>query len=464
MHGGTWNHTRQRSRSAGALRFVALAVLAAILMIATAFGGTSTKSAHSAPGVSANQILLGTNVDLTGPAAYVGKGFQLGENLALRQINAHGGIRGRHVVVRYEDDAGTGAGGINASHALIQQDHVFMDVAGGDSTAMVAVAPYFENAKVPLLDSVGSDPLTFQPFKKYVFLGLTVPRPAFERGVAKVIVHKAHGTKVGLLANAGFAFCTSGVPLLTKAIANLGAKVVDTEEFPLGTENFAAQAAKLKASGANVIELCGLSGDAELFMPQLRQDGVTATFVGDATLSDPAIIQAAGAAANNMFLLWEPSKQFETATTGPMGKLKRQLAKAFGSNYKASFNQFSLFGYVDTFAAAQAIYNAGPNPTRLGVVKAFEKLHDYVPGRTVKKYVAAVKKCKTRYKGKSQSAKRSVCLKNAMNRFGALGAAFQYAVPVGLPETWGKRRRLGNTSLEMLRVRNGHVKSLGRVG
>jgi branched-chain amino acid transport system substrate-binding protein len=397
----------------------------AILSFETALGVQSA-SASSTTGVTKTTITVGTNVDLTGPLGSIGQAFEFGEKLAIKQINEHGGIRGRKLNVIYEDDQGTSAGGITAARALIEQDHVLMDIAGGASTAMVGVGPVFEQSKVPLLDSVGSDPRMYTPPQKYIFLGLTVPRTIVSAAMANIITKHLKSKSVAILSSSN-AFCTSGLTFLKNDLQRDGAKVVTEQEFATGSVTFVSQATRLKASGAKTIFMCSLGGTAQKYIPQLRNDGVKATLVGTATVADPSVVSSAGKTGNGFYLDWEPSVQFQTATAGPMGQLKKELKAAYPSTYAklwTSAGQFAIFGYVDAFVGAQAIKDAGKNPTRDGIVKAFEHLQDYVPGR----------------KGN-----------------------FPYAVPVGLPEGWSAKDRIGHRGGERLQGFHGKVASLGSV-
>lgn len=414
-----------RCRS-GAVKAATVGVASLALLCSEGVLGAQTAGASTSPGVTKSTITVGTNVDLTGPLASIGQAFQLGEKLAVKQINQHGGIDGRKLKVIYEDDKGTSAGGITAARALIEQDNVLMDIAGGASTAMVGVGPVFEQNKVPLLDSVGSDPRMYTPPQKYIFLGLTVPRTIVSAAMANILAKRLKSKKIAILTSQN-AFCTSGLTFLKKDLQHDGATVTTVQEFSTGSVTFVSQATRLKSSGANTIFMCSLGGTAQKYIPQLRNDGVTATLVGTATVADPSVVKSVGKTGKGFYLDWEPSVQFQTAPHGPMGKLKRELKAAYPSTYSSLWTaagQFTIFGYVDTFVGAKAIQDAGKNPTRTKIVKAFEHLHGYVPGKH---------------------------------------GSFKYAVPVGLPEGWGKTDRIGHRGVELLRVHHGKVKSLGSV-
>ena len=73
--------------------------------------GLSSLALHSAQaqtatqGISKNEILIGTILDISGPIAAFGKQSRNGMQLRLDEINEQGGINGRKLKLLIEDDA-----------------------------------------------------------------------------------------------------------------------------------------------------------------------------------------------------------------------------------------------------------------------------------------------------------------------------------------------------------------------
>src|ERR1700691_5916660 len=103
------------------LRQRLLLLVCAVLVVSIAAAPARAET----QGLTDKEILIGTHLSLTGPASSIGQGFKAGEDMAVAEINAHGGINGRTVKVVYEDDAGTAEGGVSAVRRLIDQDKVF---------------------------------------------------------------------------------------------------------------------------------------------------------------------------------------------------------------------------------------------------------------------------------------------------------------------------------------------------
>ncbi len=86
--------------------------------------------------MTADTIAIGAFGPITGPAAYIGLAGRDGANLAIKEINAAGGINGRKLSMTFEDDGHSPTKALAAAKKLIDQDHVFMIfcVAGSNGT------------------------------------------------------------------------------------------------------------------------------------------------------------------------------------------------------------------------------------------------------------------------------------------------------------------------------------------
>lgn len=93
----------------------ALAILG--LTIGLALTPFHHATAQAVPGVTDTEVKIGIHLSLSGPASFVGQGSRVGTQLALKEINDHGGVNGRKLVAVYVDDKGappTGPCGLTA--------------------------------------------------------------------------------------------------------------------------------------------------------------------------------------------------------------------------------------------------------------------------------------------------------------------------------------------------------------
>src|SRR6476660_2156754 len=88
------------------------------------------------PGVSDTEIRIGDVNILTGPASFIGQAVSIGSRIAAAEINAAGGINGRKIVIKTEDDGYVPARSFQALKKLIEVDDIFA-LNGTSGTANV---------------------------------------------------------------------------------------------------------------------------------------------------------------------------------------------------------------------------------------------------------------------------------------------------------------------------------------
>ena len=106
-------------------RFFALGISAAVLaaMLASC---SSSGSGGSSNGSTASKkpILIGTSLSLTGDFSVDGKAFLRGYQLWVHDVNAHGGLLGRKVVLKYLNDRSDPGQVVTNYTTLISTDKV----------------------------------------------------------------------------------------------------------------------------------------------------------------------------------------------------------------------------------------------------------------------------------------------------------------------------------------------------
>jgi branched-chain amino acid transport system substrate-binding protein len=111
-----------RLRSTWATRGAALA--AAALVVGGCASPASSDKAGSSGSGSGGDLVVGASVSLTGDFSDSGKAIQRGYQLWADQVNAKGGVLGRHVRVKIVDDASSPTQVVTNYQNLINKDHV----------------------------------------------------------------------------------------------------------------------------------------------------------------------------------------------------------------------------------------------------------------------------------------------------------------------------------------------------
>jgi branched-chain amino acid transport system substrate-binding protein len=101
--------------------------------------------------VAQDTIKLGFFGPLTDRFAALGLDAKKGADLALKQVNAAGGVNGRKIELIAYDDRGNRAEAVAVARKLIEQDKVVAIVGGSLSLTSIAAAPIISEAKVPMV-------------------------------------------------------------------------------------------------------------------------------------------------------------------------------------------------------------------------------------------------------------------------------------------------------------------------
>lgn len=222
-------------------------------------------------------IRIGAVLPFSGGVELYGQQAKLGLDLAVKDINAAGGILGRPVEVIYADDKTAPKSAATAMHALIERDGVVAVVGPITSRNLNAIAPLAESAKTPLLYATNYEG---GKCSRYVFSFGTVPNQ--ELGQLLPYMNQTFGNSYFLL-GADRVWPHRMFDIAQPIIEKLGGKVVGTQ-FTLGNEtDFTRLIEQVAASKAKVL-LFALKGDGMDFIRQADAKGLlkdtTVAFLG----------------------------------------------------------------------------------------------------------------------------------------------------------------------------------------
>src|SRR5512133_283980 len=117
--------------------------LALLAVVALGAGTANSQTPPSAtPGVSKNELVLGTIQDLSGPLASYGKQIRMGLQMRVDEANEMGGVYGRKIKLLVEDDGYDPKKSVLAAQKLVGQGAGVFAIVGHVGTAQnVAAMP-----------------------------------------------------------------------------------------------------------------------------------------------------------------------------------------------------------------------------------------------------------------------------------------------------------------------------------
>jgi ABC-type branched-subunit amino acid transport system substrate-binding protein len=105
-------------------------------------------------------IKMGAMIPLTGGGATVGESGQIAVELAVKNINAAGGIAGRRVQLVVADYQTEATVGVSEAKRLVFQEKIDLLIGPTYSQVSLATLPIMNEAKIPSVNVSGSEKLT----------------------------------------------------------------------------------------------------------------------------------------------------------------------------------------------------------------------------------------------------------------------------------------------------------------
>lgn len=328
------------------------------LAFAACFGVVGAQAAAgnagATPGVSASTIDLGGIIDQTGKGTIVSKPILGGYELAISEVNAHGGINGRKIHYSALSDNYDPSQTLPLTKQLVEDQHVFavMGVFGSDDSN--AALAYLESHGVPFFDPIGGGASV--PGKHWVWQ--TEPDYSREGKVmARYVGSTLKARRVAILYQVGV-----GEPqrdALKSTLPRYHSSLVGTASYESTDSNLQGQALSLKNVNPDVIILNGTPQPTASFMAYARlvglkpQDG----FLANYPMGDPLWLALVGSAADGNRV----SSYADLTGHNPVAKAYRKaIAKYSGDRY----SNYGLYGYFNASLFFKALKLAGKKLTR----------------------------------------------------------------------------------------------------
>lgn len=345
------------------LALLALVVLG--LLVVTGCGSddetasSETADTTSEPGVDGDTIKVGILHSLSGTMAISEVAVANAEKLAIKEINADGGVLGKKLVAVEEDGASDWPTFAEKAHKLNTEDGVAAVFGGWTSASRKAMLPVFEKDKALLYYPVQYEGLESSPYIYYQ--GATTNQqiiPALE-------YMKEKGDKKVYLIGSDYVFPrTANKEIKAWAAAN-GMEIVGEEYTPLGHTEYETSINKIKAANPDAI-FNTLNGDSNVaFFKQFKDAGESCdkTQVMSVSIAEEEV---GGVGVDNVEGCEVAWNYFQTLP----GKTNADFVKAYQAEYgKDSHTDDPIeAGYIGVYLWAKQVEKAGT--TNVEKVKA----------------------------------------------------------------------------------------------
>ena len=222
-------------------------------------------------GVSDTEILIGSHIDLSGPAAPGMPMLRNGMQLRIDEVNAAGGVHGRKIKLLVEDNGSQPQMAVRAVQKLVKSDNVFAllnsfgsgpnaaTVKAATDAGVLVFAPWAASGIIQKVS--GNSPLLFTTVQNYDTTTNNGVSWAVKNWKAQKVGFIYQEGPLGDLVKAG----------LVESLKNSSATLAAEASTKAGDIDFSSHVAKMKAANVDMIFMASILRDTVGVMSEVKK-------------------------------------------------------------------------------------------------------------------------------------------------------------------------------------------------
>ena len=303
-----------------------------------------------------DEFKVGLNLELSGAVASYGQSLESGIDLAIKEINADGGIDGKKIVPVKVDNKSDLTEATNGALKLIDQDKVSAIIGAATSGDTVAQVQIANDKKTVLLTPSGTAPnVTVNEDGKlndYAFRTSFID-PFQGNVAANFAINDLKIKNAAIYADSASDYAKGLAAAFKETFTAAGGKIVSEESYVAKDTDFSATLTRIKGKNPEFVFIPGYYEEVGLIIKQAREMGITVPFMGADGWDSPKLIDLAGAEnLNNTFITNHYSSE------DPDEKIQK-FVSAFNDEYGKSPDAFNALGYDSVYLLKDAVERAG---------------------------------------------------------------------------------------------------------
>jgi branched-chain amino acid transport system substrate-binding protein len=298
--------------------------------------------------LSQETINIANIVELSGTGATSGTNFKNGVELAVKEINASGGILGKKIVTTTSDTQTNPGIAKGLTQKAIDNDvfAIFGPVFSG--SIMVSMAES-RKAEIPNFTGGEAASITLQG-NPYVFRTSFTQATAMPK-VARYIKDVAKLKSIAII-YVNNDFGKGGLEMIKKALDGSSTKVLAEISTDAGQVDFSAAVLKAKQASPDGVFAYTNEEESARLLRELRKQGWTKPVIGETTLTSQKVVELAGEAANGAV------GHVGLTVDAPLPAIRAFKAK-FEKEYKYVSDHNGMKGYSGIYMLQAAIEKVG---------------------------------------------------------------------------------------------------------
>lgn len=318
----------------------------------------------SEPGISPRAILIGQSAPFSSASSESTKRFRQGAHDALNEVNAHGGVHGRQIVMIYRDDAYEPEKARKNTEAFLKKDNVFALFGYRGTATTQAALPLIAKTNTPLIAPTTGAQLLRKPFNKLIFN----VRASYHEEMEVLVKHLVRFGKDAIaIVYQNDSFGLDALEGARAALQRLGLKPIITVPVDRNSSDTDEAVRRVALSKPKGVLILTAYPPIPSLIRKLRQRS-----------SSAQIMTHSNSNAQNLPPDLRHSIGVSQIVPYPWNAridLIRDYQSAIRKQTKQPTYDFaSLEGYIAARTLIQALDKAGPNPTRAGLIKSLESM------------------------------------------------------------------------------------------
>jgi branched-chain amino acid transport system substrate-binding protein len=295
-------------------------------------------------------------LDVDNEDSFYGIAMLHGAQLAVDEVNASGGYRGKPFALAIHDDLALWGASSMAIVDMRFKDQAWAMLGSVDSASTHIAVRATLKIELPIMDTATNDPTVTQTLVPWLLHNFPDDR---QQGyaLADYIFLQRHLKRIGIL-QVNNRYGRTGKEIFFQTARRIGHQPVVEVWFAPETTDFSSQLQTIKASGVDGLVIWANGAEAGLILKQMRALGMQQPVFGSSRICSPEVIRIAGAASEGLTVI---SAINPTRNDPAWIAFQQRFAKRFSIEPDA----YAAYAYDGARMLMGAINQAGLNRGRI---------------------------------------------------------------------------------------------------
>jgi branched-chain amino acid transport system substrate-binding protein len=343
--------------------------ISALLLLLALFGAGPARSEN---GITADAIIIGQSVPLSGINALLGAETRDGGLAYFEHINKQGGIHGRKIILKTLDDGYVPERTAGNVKNLIEVEHVFALFQLRGTSHINESAKVFVPAKVPLFSCTTGALSLREPFNRYIFH----TRASYQDETDKIVEHfSSVGAKSVAIFYQNDGFGREGRMAAEKALKRVNLNVAAQGSVEPNSVDVAGAVGAVAKTRPDAVIIYALFKPAAEFIRQMKKAGSAAQFLAVAPVGTTYLASELGAEGRVVVVA-----QVVPSPWSPTVPVVKEYLGVMKENARTDVGFTTLEAYIAAKVFVEGLRRAGRDLTREKLIKALESMTNYDVG------------------------------------------------------------------------------------